>query len=126
LAFKIHPSQFTLYPSPFTLAILPAGSNLTDMQKFEEIRLTLAEHSEQLKVLHVANLWLFGSAARQASDVHDLDFMVEFSQPPGLLNYMDLKFLLEELFGLPVDLHTRRSCPQRFYDRIREDLKQVA
>lgn len=96
------------------------------MQKFEEIRLTLAEHSEQLRVLHVANLWLFGSAARQASEVHDLDFMVEFSQPPGLLNYMNLKFLLEELFGLPVDLHTRRSCPKRFYDRIREDLKQVA
>lgn len=123
---RFHSSLCTLYPSPFTLAILPAGSNLIAMQKFEEMRLTLAEHSEQLKVLHVANLWLFDSAARQASEVHDLDFMVEFSQPPGLLNYMDLKFLLEELFGLPFDLHTRRSCSQRFYDRIREDLKQVA
>ena len=96
------------------------------MKKLAEIRHTLAEHYEQLQTLHVANLWLFGSAARQEAEVHDLDFMVEFSKAPGLLDYMDLKFFLEETFGLPVDLHTRRSCPQRFYDRIREDLKHVA
>lgn len=96
------------------------------MKQLAEIRHILADHYEQLQALHVANLWLFGSAARQESEVHDLDFMVEFSQLPGLLDYMELKFLLEEIFGLPVDLYTRRSCPQRFYDRIREDLKHVA
>mgnify|MGYP001567398464 FL=1 len=96
------------------------------MKKLTEIRHTLADNYEQLQASHVANLWLFGSAARQEAEVHDLDFMVEFSKAPGLLDYMDLKFFLEETFGLPVDLHTRRSCPQRFYDRIREDLKHVA
>jgi len=96
------------------------------MRQLAEIRQTLAEHPRQLQALHVANLWLFGSAARQEFEVHDLDFMVEFSQHPGLLDFMGLKFWLEETFGLPVDLHSRRSCPQRFYDRIRDDLKHVA
>ena len=96
------------------------------MKQVTEIRHTLAGHYERLKALHVANLWLFGSAARQEAEVHDLDFMVEFSKAPGLLDYMDLKFFLEETFGLPVDLHTRRSCPQRFYDRIQDDLQHVA
>ncbi len=92
----------------------------------EAMRQKLADQSTSLDGYSVANLWLFGSAARQDAEVHDLDFMVEFSKLPGLLDYMDLKFFLEETFGLPVDLHTRHSCPQRFYDRIRADLKHVA
>jgi len=92
----------------------------------ETIREKLADQSSVLLGYGVANLWLFGSAARKESEVHDLDFMVEFSKPPGLLDYMNLKFYLEEIFEFPVDLHTRKSCPQRFYDRIREDLKHVA
>lgn len=96
------------------------------MKPLADIRHALAERYEQLQAVHVANLWLFGSAARQEAEVHDLDFMVEFSRAPGLLDYMNLKFLLEETFGLPVDLHTRSSCPQRFYDRIQNDLKHVA
>lgn len=96
------------------------------MISLESIRQELKKQSASLYGYGVANLWLFGSAARQASEVHDLDFLVEYSKPPGLLDYMDLKFFLEEIFGLPVDLHTRGSCPQRFYDRIRGDLKHVA
>jgi predicted nucleotidyltransferase len=92
----------------------------------EAMREKLADQTADLDGYSVANLWLFGSAARQEPQAHDLDFLVEYTKPPGLLDYMDLKFFLEELFGLPVDLHTRRSCPQRFYDRIREDLKHVA
>lgn len=92
----------------------------------EIIRQRLAGHSAVLGRYHVSNLWLFGSAARLEPDARDLDFIVEFSQLPGLLDYMELKFFLEETFGVPVDLHTRNSCPQRFYDRIREDLKHVA
>ncbi|WP_269526966.1 nucleotidyltransferase family protein [Coraliomargarita parva] len=96
------------------------------MITIEAIRARLADNAEVLAGYHVAGLYLFGSAARQETEVHDLDFLVEFSEPPGLVNFMELKFFLEESFGLPVDLHTKNSCPQRFYDRIREDLKHVA
>jgi len=96
------------------------------MNSIESIREELAEQSNRLGAFGIANLWLFGSAARQEETVRDLDFLVEFSMAPGLLDYMELKFFLEDLFGMPIDLHTYGSCPQRFYDRICDELKHVA
>lgn len=91
-----------------------------------DIQAELLNHASELKQFRVARLWLFGSAARNEDEVNDLDFLVEFQSPPGLLDYMELKFLLERLFGLPVDLQSKASCPKRFYDRIEGDLKNVA
>jgi predicted nucleotidyltransferase len=96
------------------------------MKSVESIREALAGQSSRLGAFRVAHLWLFGSAARGDAEVRDLDFLVEFSTTPGLLEFMDLKFFLEELFKMPVDLHTRSSCPDRFFERIRDELKNVA
>lgn len=96
------------------------------MITLEDIRAKLSTHTETLRAYDVADLWLFGSAARNDVAVQDLDFMVQFSKQPGLVNFMELKFFLEELFGLPVDLHSRASCPSRFLKRIEADLKHVA
>lgn len=74
----------------------------------------------------VASLWLFGSAARGEADAHDLDLLVEFTSPPTLMGFMGLKFLLEDRLQMPVDLHTRSSCPERFMRRIQPDLLHVA
>jgi predicted nucleotidyltransferase len=74
----------------------------------------------------VAKLWLFGSAARGKADAKDLDFLVEFISPPTLTGFMGLKFFLEEQLHMPVDLHTRSSCPDRFMHRIQSDLLHVA
>ena len=96
------------------------------MNNAETVRQKLAEHSDRLRALHVSSLSLFGSAARGEATVHDLDFLVEFSEPPGLVAFMELKFFLEVCFGLPVDLHTAKSCPARFYQRIENELQHVA
>lgn len=96
------------------------------MISIEAIRSQLAANAAFLRNHHVDQLWLFGSAARQEATVQDLDFLVEFSKAPGLEDFMQLKFFLEDTFGLPVDLHSRKTCPERFYERIREDLKHVA
>lgn len=80
----------------------------------------------EIEFFGVADLWLFGSAARGEADAHDLDFLVEFSSPPTLNEFMGLKFLLEERLQLPVDLHTRSTCPERFMQRIHSDLCHVA
>jgi len=92
----------------------------------ETIRAKLAENSPRLAEFGVAHLWLFGSAAQGNVEANDLDFLVEFIESPGLLNFMELKFHLESLFGKPVDLHTKASCPPRFYKRIEHELKHVA
>lgn len=92
----------------------------------DEVREKLSGELNRLDQYHVSKLWLFGSAARSEGVVHDLDFLVEYKTPPGLLDFMELKFFLEEMFGLSVDLHSSASCPDRFYQRIKNDLKHVA
>lgn len=79
-----------------------------------------------LRSMGVAGLWMFGSAARGQSTVNDVDLLVEFDSRPTLTGFMNLKFFLEEKLGLPVDLHTKNSCPERFMRRIQSDLLHVA
>lgn len=52
----------------------------------------------------VKRIGLFGSYVRgEAVEASDMDFLVEFDTP-AFDQYMDLKFFLEELFGISVDL----------------------
>ena len=94
--------------------------------RISDISQSLASEKETLQHFKVARLWLFGSAARKKTEIRDLDFLVEFSSPPGLVDFMELKFFLENRLGLPVDLHSRASCPERFFRRIEPDLQHVA
>ena len=96
------------------------------MKQLAEIRHALAEHSEQLQALHVANLWLFGSAARGEPSAKDLDFLVEYTESPSLVEFAELKFLLEKLFQVEIDLVSRRGCRERFLQVIQDDLQHVA
>ena len=72
-------------------------------------------------------LWLFGSRARQdARPGSDWDVLVEFTSPPGLEAFMNLKFLLEERLGGRVDLVSRNACKPRFLAAIQSELLDVA
>jgi len=90
--------------------------------------LLLAIHrlAGELRNYGVNALWLFGSAARGETTAQDLDFLVEFNSPPTLIGFMNLKFFLEERLAMPVDLHSRGSCPERFLQRIQPELLHVA
>ena len=80
----------------------------------------------ELRSFGVKELWLFGSAARGETPAHDLDFLVDFTAPPTLTGFMNLKFFLEEQLGGSVDLHSKKTCPARFLRRIQPDLLHVA
>lgn len=86
----------------------------------------IREINGDLRSMGVVGLWMFGSAARGESMVNDVDLLVDFDSRPTLEGFMNLKFLLEEKLGMPVDLHTRQSCPDRFMRRIQPDLLHVA
>lgn len=84
----------------------------------EEILSLLEQHEEVLRRLGVKRLGLFGSAARgEASASGDLDFVVEFERKT-FDAYMDLKMLLEDLFGGPVDLVPIDQIKPRLRERI--------
>jgi len=86
----------------------------------------LRRESEALAAFDVKHLWLFGSSARGEKSPRDVDVLVEFNRPPGLLNYMGLKFKLEATLGQSVDLVSKSACRERFYREIERDLVRVA
>lgn len=69
-----------------------------------EVLAELARNRARLQSLGVRSLGLFGSYRRGTprSD-SDMDFLIDL-ESPSFDGYMNLKFWLEDTFGLPVDL----------------------
>ena len=76
----------------------------------------LKNHRQDLKVLGVKKIGLFGSFAHgQHSKKSDLDFIIVLEKE-SFDAYMDIKFLLERLFKRKVDLVLEQSLkPQLRY-----------
>src|SRR5262249_61187945 len=92
----------------------------------EWVMRVLDEHGEELRRLGVRRLGLFVSAARnEATEASDLDFLVGF-QRKSFDADMDLKALLEDLFGHRVDLVLPENLKHRLRDRIAEDVHDYA
>ena len=89
----------------------------------QQIFHALEPHREKIRALGVRRLGLFGSHARdEATDFSDFDFLVEFE--PGAKsfdNYMDLKILLEQIFGRRVDLVLSTVIKPRIRDKILQE-----
>ncbi len=75
----------------------------------------------------VRNLAIFGSFAqdRQKSG-SDLDVLVEFTRAATFDGFMDLKFYLEDILGLRVDLVTSKALRKELKIAIEKDLIHVS
>ncbi len=65
--------------------------------------------------------WIHGTASRDS----DVDLLVDLERA-SFDDYMDLKFYLEELLGLPVDLVMRTSLKPILRERILREVRLVA
>ena len=82
----------------------------------------LGENTQALARLGVRRLGLFGSCARgDQTPSSDLDFVVTFERK-SFDAFMDLKFLLEDLFGRPVDLVLDDAIKPRLRDSIMREV----
>lgn len=82
----------------------------------------LATQKDTLKTYAVKTLFLFGSVARDESTVDsDVDLLVEFEKPVGLLTFIGLKHYLEELLECPVDLGTPNSLKPHVKENAMRD-----
>ena len=92
-----------------------------------EILQKLQSNPDNFKQFDVASLKLFGSFARD--DAHmtsDVDILVRFRQVPNYDRYMDLKFYLEALIGLEVDLVTEDALRSELRHAVERDALLVA
>ena len=75
----------------------------------------------------VSELAVFGSVARnEATEVSDLDILVDFDGPATFDRFMGLKLFFEDTFGTKVDLVTRPALKPRIRDRILAEARRVA
>ena len=77
------------------------------------------------KKYNVSGLALFGSYSRNtAVEDSDVDLMVEFNKPPGIL-FIDLADELEELLNNKVDLVSRKAIKPAYFQHIQPQLIYV-
>ncbi len=81
------------------------------MKNFSEIMNLLEKNRDKIKQYGVKKIGIFGSYVRnEQTSISDIDIIVEFSKGEKTFdNYMNLKFFLEELLNVKVDLVIKES-----------------
>lgn len=92
-----------------------------------QILRVLKENRERLRALGVGELHLFGSFARgDERPTSDVDLLVDFSGPTGLMKYSRIQRELETLIGRKVDLVERCTLREPLKDRILREAVHAA
>jgi predicted nucleotidyltransferase len=55
-----------------------------------------------------------------------VDVLVDFEKVPSLIGFSAIQLKLQDFLGMPVDLVTRRACPEILYHSILPELRHVA
>ena len=72
------------------------------------------------------NIRIFGSVARGTSDENsDIDFLVDFKDGFGLLDWGGLLMDLRDLLGCNVDVATEKVLKKRMRERILKEAKPL-
>ncbi len=83
----------------------------------------IQEHRKELNELGIGSLAVFGSTVRgETVKDSDIDILVEFSRPIGLLHFSKVRLRLEALLDHPVDLVSRKAL----IDELKEDILSEA
>jgi len=89
------------------------------MKKLEELKKIISEHKQGLEQKYkVKRIAIFGSYARnQQKEESDIDILVEFNEPVGLIHLVSLENYLSDILGIKTDVIPRED--------IRKELKDV-
>jgi len=96
------------------------------MKSIEEVKAIIVQNQTVLEEKYkVKSLAFFGSFVRgEQQEGSDIDIMVEFSEPVGLL-FVHLADYLEELLGMKVDLLTPDAVKPNRRKYIMNELEYV-
>ena len=89
------------------------------MKRNQALKTLRTERERLRREYGVKSLALFGSVARDESTAaSDVDLLIEFDRPTGLVGLFALQVHLEQLLGCPVDLGTPASLKPRVRQRV--------
>lgn len=94
----------------------------------QTVIMRLKENLEQIRQrFSVERLSVFGSVIRdEAQEDSDVDVLVVFEKKANFDIFMDLKFYLEELLGIGVDLVTEKALRPQVRQAIEQEMIDVA
>ncbi len=97
------------------------------VKSLSEIINLLQKHKEELrKEYGVKHIKIFGSYARnEQKENSDLDILVSLNGKVDLLEFVELKFYLEEITRLPVDLVSDRGMSPFLKPYIEKNIVEV-
>jgi len=87
----------------------------------------LAEHKNEIVEKYgVTEIGIFGSYVKEEQkETSDVDILVEFKRPVGMLMFINLKNYLSDLFGVNVDLVMKKALKPRIGQRILSEVIYV-
>ena len=92
----------------------------------EHILQTLRQNSDQLQILGVKSLAIFGSVVRgEATDQSDVDILVSFDGAASFDKYMDVKIYLEDQLNCTVDLVVAEALHKRIQSYVLQEAVYV-
>ena len=95
--------------------------------KRDDVLRILSGHRQDLDRFKVKSLAIFGSVARdQARADSDIDILVEFSEPVGIFEFLDLKEYLESILSGRVDLATEQALKKQLREQILKEAIRAA
>ena len=97
------------------------------VQDKKSINKVINANKSQILSCGVSKLGIFGSFVRnEQNENSDIDFYVEFVEgKKNFDNFINLSFLLEELFGRRVELVTKESLSPHFGYKILNEIEYV-
>jgi predicted nucleotidyltransferase len=97
------------------------------MKTVIEIRKILEHHKDELKAKYeVRQIGIFGSVVRkEQTETSDIDILVEFEKPIGLLEFVRVKNYLSDLLNMNVDLVMKRALKPRIGQHILSEVVYV-
>lgn len=98
-----------------------------NVMRRDDVLALLEAHRDELQRFHIKSLALFGSVARdEAGPDSDIDVLVEFEGRATFERYTDLKFFLEDVLQMRVDLVMRSAVRPRLLPYVEQDMLHVA
>ncbi len=96
-------------------------------KKIDQIIMKLRENKHFLEEKYkVKTLGVFGSYVRgEQKKGSDLDILVEFQEPVGLFEFMELEEFLGKKTGVKIDLVSKKALKPRIGKRILEEVINV-
>ncbi|KTG24188.1 nucleotidyltransferase [Idiomarina sp. WRN-38] len=91
----------------------------------------LKKHRQEIQQIvekhHAKNVKVFGSAVRQDDSADsDLDLLIETTPETTMFDIGAIKFELNELLGVEVDVLTPNSLPMHFKEKVEQEARLIS